>query len=119
MLQAPGTLLLTLGLVLIRRWVPLPLWLIALLVLAWIVKDALLYPLLRQAYELDGPVRSNTILGERAIARERLAPSGFVRVRGELWRAELPAGESVVEEGGAVRVVGSRGMTLLVEREED
>ncbi len=52
------------------------------------------------------------LIGATGEATERLAPSGHVRVRGELWEArsssELPA-------GSRVRVVAVHGLVLEVE----
>ena len=52
----------------------------------WVVKDLLMFPFLRRAYEPDvtGAAR---LAGERGVAEGDLTPRGYVRVRGELWRA--------------------------------
>ncbi len=54
------------------------------------------------------------MLGRRGIAKGRLAPSGYVQVRGELWKAELAEGSQPVEEGEAILVEEIRGLTLIV-----
>jgi membrane-bound serine protease (ClpP class) len=53
------------------------------------------------------------LVGERAVVRRRLDPSGKVMVRGELWRARA---EETVEAGESVEVVGVDGLTLEVRR---
>ena len=58
------------------------------------------------------------MIGERAIVRERLAPSGYVKVRGELWRAEKSGDGPAIESGQPVRVVKREGLTLFVEEEK-
>jgi membrane-bound serine protease (ClpP class) len=52
------------------------------------------------------------LIGETGIAKEPLAPAGFVMIQGELWRAVVE-GEPV-EPGAPVRVVGVDGLTLKV-----
>jgi len=42
-----------------------------------------------------------------------------VRVRGELWRAELRTSHGPLGKGEIARVVAIRGMTLLVEPGKD
>ena len=39
-----------------------------------------------------GELITDEILGQFAVVRRRLEPAGYVHVRGELWRAEVPAG---------------------------
>ncbi len=49
--------------------------------------------------------------GQRGVAVERLAPSGMVRVGGELWRAMA---EQVIEVGSEVEITGVDRLTLRV-----
>jgi len=55
------------------------------------------------------------MVGAQGIAKERLAPSGYVQVRGELWKAELMEGSPPLEKGDRVRVEGVRGLRLVVQ----
>jgi membrane protein implicated in regulation of membrane protease activity len=55
-------------------------------------------------------------LGTRGVAKTALAPSGVVLASGEQWTADSADGTSI-EEGHPVRVVGQRGLTLIVEAE--
>ncbi len=87
-------------------------WAITLL-LAYIAKDFLLYPLLRRSYEEDRRTGAEPLIGRTGIAVEELNPVGYVRVRGELWRAEAAGG--AVPAGAPVTVVSTDGMTLVVE----
>ena len=82
----------------------------------WVIKDFALYPVLRIAYEDGSPNATDSLVGALGTARERLDPSGYVRVGSELWRAELVADDTCVESGEPVRVREVRGLTLLVER---
>jgi membrane protein implicated in regulation of membrane protease activity len=91
----------------------LPAWAAGLLVALWVLKDAAMYPLVRKAYEAT-PTGSECLVGERGIARERLAPRGYVEVRGALWRAEVARGTRDVDPGEQVTVCGANGLTLFV-----
>lgn len=53
--------------------------------------------------------------GARGIAKERLAPSGYVFVRGELWKAVLMKGSPPIEEREGVLVHAKEGLTLVVQ----
>jgi membrane-bound serine protease (ClpP class) len=79
----------------------------------WVVKDLLLFPFLRRAYEPDltGAAR---LVGERGVAEGDLTPHGYVRVRGELWRATANSVEQPLSRGTEVEVIGAEGMEVTV-----
>lgn len=79
----------------------------------WVVKDFVLYPWLRIAYEPPRPSGVEALIGETAIVRRRLTPTGMVRIRGEIWRAEAVDSEPV-EAGTEVRVERAEGLRLFV-----
>uniref|UniRef100_A0A832MLP3 Nodulation protein NfeD n=1 Tax=Eiseniibacteriota bacterium TaxID=2212470 RepID=A0A832MLP3_UNCEI len=54
---------------------------------------------------------ARALVGRRAEAVERLAPSGLVRIDGELWRA---VSEAPVDAGAQVDITGVDGLTLRV-----
>lgn len=103
--------------VLLYRRGLLPGWAGALLVAAAMAKDAALYPLLRTAYETDTSSAIERLIGLRGVAVETLAPCGYVRVHGELWRSEATAAGPEIRPGNAVTVHAVRGTTLLVRPE--
>jgi membrane protein implicated in regulation of membrane protease activity len=115
LLQLPSQALAVLVLVLVRRWLDLPPWLFWTCIAGWVLKDVILFPFLWRAYDWDRAGRANSMVGLRGEAVEQLAPAGYVRVRGELWRAEVVGDGRPIEAGEAVAVRGSRGLTLLVE----
>jgi membrane protein implicated in regulation of membrane protease activity len=120
-LQLPGVALLVLILILVRRWVDIPTWALWGIVALWVAKDVILFPFVWRSYDWSRPEDANPMFGARGIARERLAPSGYVRVRGELWHAEVVENGPTIEKGAMVRVLGIRGLTLIVkpDHEED
>jgi len=117
-LQAPAVLLLVLVLTLVGRWVDIPAWFFWGLVGLWVVKDLSLFPLVWRAYDTDCAGVANCIVGARGIADDRLAPSGYIRVRGELWRAELMGDGPPIDKGQRVRVRGISGLKLIVQADD-
>ena len=115
LLQLPALALLVLILMFAQRWVDLPAWIFWGSLAVWVVKDAVLYPFVWRAYDWERSEGSNSMVGAKGIAKERLAPSGYVQVRGELWKAELAEGYPSVQEKDPVLVREIRGLTLIVE----
>ena len=115
LLQLPALVFLALILYLIRLWVQMPAWLIWGMVGLWVVKDVILFPFVWRSYDQDRYADANTMIGLRGIVKDRLAPSGYVEVHGELWQAEVVEGATYVESGDAVRVKEIRGLTLIVQ----
>jgi membrane protein implicated in regulation of membrane protease activity len=114
LLQLPGLGFVALTAFCLWRWADVPGWLALALIAAWAAKDAVAYPFLRRAYGGPGGPGTARLVGQLAIARRELAPEGYVAVGSELWRAELEPGEPPVAAGRPVRIVGARGLTLVV-----
>ena len=114
--QIPGWVLAGVGGWWLHRTIGVPIWAAAGVLVVWVVKDFALYPLLRSAYEVDGRTPVDRLVGERGHAVQRLAPRGYVRVRGELWISETDGG-SVVEEGAPVMISAVDGNTLVAREE--
>jgi membrane protein implicated in regulation of membrane protease activity len=118
LIQLPGTVLLVLVILLINRWwVTVPLWLGLGIVGLAIVKDLVLFPLVWRSYVGGNPDDSSSMIGRRGIVIGRLDPEGYVRVRGELWRAETVENDRPVEEGQSVAVVEVSGLKLYVRKD--
>lgn len=88
-------------------------WVAPGLLAAWVVKDMALYPLLRSAYEVNEAPPVERLIGRRGVAVERLAPSGYVRIGGELWRARA-SDAAPIAPNLTVEVVGAEGLMLAV-----
>ena len=115
LLQLLELILFIIALWVVERWVMLPVWLLWGAVVIWVIKDALLYPLVWQAYNPDQPEIVLLLVDAKGIAKERLEPSGYIRVGGALWKAELVEGCAPVAAGEAVRVNERHGLTLSVQ----
>ena len=119
LLQLPLLVLLLVALFFIRQWVDIPLWLIWGLVALLVVKDVIMFPRVWRSYDQSRPGDPTSIIGMRGIAKDRLAPTGYIKVRSELWRAEVMEGHSPIADGKGVLVVGIEGLTLLVLPEDE
>jgi membrane protein implicated in regulation of membrane protease activity len=114
-LQLPALALFVMALILSRRWIGIPLWSFWGLVGLWVAKDVILFPFVWRAYDARERKGEDAMIGRQGIVQDRLAPSGFVQVRGELWQAELMDGGPPVEKGVAVKIRKTRGLTLIVQ----
>ena len=54
------------------------------------------------------------LIGESGVVEEKIDPEGLIFAHGEYWRA---TSNEVVEEGEKVRIIGLRGLKLIVEKE--
>ena len=115
LLQIPFTALLIVVLILIRKWVDLPIWLVYGLVALLVIKDIALYPLVWRSYDPDNPALTNQMEGARGIAIDDLHPAGYVEIGAERWKAEVVGGGPSIRRGQRVIVRGIRGLTLLVQ----
>ncbi len=115
--QVPGWVLAAAGGWWLYTSLSVPTWVAGGVLIIWVIKDIALYPLLRSAYVIDDVRPIEQLVGRVGIAAERLAPHGYIRVRGELWRAEVQ-GVAAVEPDAAVEVVDTDGMRLKVRPRE-
>jgi len=114
LLQLPEAALVVVVLLLLQEWLQFPPWLTWTLVGLWVAKDAALYPFVWRSFDPGYPATLHCLDGEHGVATERLDPSGYIRVRGELWRAELARGARPVDKDEPVRVQAMRGLTVIV-----
>jgi membrane protein implicated in regulation of membrane protease activity len=70
--------------------------------------------MLKKHYQFRSDDPAATLVGQRAVAQEELRPRGYVRLRGELWLAELSVESGAVLPGDEVMVVAIDGLTLRV-----
>ena len=55
------------------------------------------------------------LIGESGVVEEKIDPEGLIFAHGEYWKA---TSNEVVEEGEKVRIIGLRGLKLIVEKEK-
>ena len=112
--QIPAIVLLIMVLILVQQWiVNIPAWIFWGLIAIWIAKDVMLFPFVWRAYD-DRSVDASLIVGAQGIAQERIAPTGYVLVQSELWRAEVMGNSLPIEKGEPVVVQKVSGLTILV-----
>jgi membrane-bound ClpP family serine protease len=113
--QVPGWVVVALVLTAAVRWwgfsKPLAYGLFGL----WMLKDFVLFPLFRRAYEPAAESAAENLIGVRGTATQPVDSGGFVRVGAELWKAKAAKGVARIPRGAAVRVRAVRGLTLIVE----
>lgn len=114
LLQIPGTALLVLILIQLSNRFDLPVWSVWGIIAISVAKDIILFPFVWSAYDWDRQGETHSMVGRRGIAKERLAPSGYIQISGELWKAKVAEGSPPVEKGEGVRVKEMQGLTLLV-----
>lgn len=115
LLQIPDLALLISVLIIIQRWIDLPSWLIWGLILLWVAKDVILFPFLWRAYDSNRSGEKRLMIGKQGIVEEQLSPSGYVRIHGELWQAEVKGKRTSIDKGEIIRVKDINGLKLLVQ----
>lgn len=116
--QVPGWVMIGAGVFAARQWWGLPLEWALVIAGAWLAKDAVLFPLVRRAYEPDGRAPHGPI-GAHGVADTAIDPEGWVHVGPERWRARRASGVvGAIAEGTPILVVELRGHELVVQREE-
>ncbi len=116
--QIPDILVLVLILIFVRHWFNLPRWAVWVLIGVWVGKDIITFCFVWRLYEPTSSKGTDWLIGADGTAEERLAPAGYIRVHGELWRAEAIGG-GTIQKGERVRIRRTRGLTLLVVSEEE
>lgn len=115
LLQIPGFVLLTVVLLLLHSWFNLSLTVMFILLAVWAVKDIILFPFVWKAYAPAGLFAAGErLVGERGYAVENLDPTGYVRIKHELWRARIPDGHPPISPDSPVIVEEQHGLTLIV-----
>ena len=101
-------------LVLVRHWINYPVWVVWLTIPLLIVKDVIMFQFTWRAYD---KANQNAMIGAEGTVTDKLSPSGYVRIQGELWRAIVIDSGSVIEEGETATVTNIDGLTLHVQSE--
>jgi membrane protein implicated in regulation of membrane protease activity len=115
--QIPDLLILVLVLFVLEWWMDLRFWLYGAIVGIWITKDVLMFPFVWHAYDTSQQ-GAKSLIGTEGVVEEQLNPSGYIRVRGELWQAEVMESKAPIEKGETVLVEGAYGLILLVQPNE-
>jgi len=113
-LQLPGQFLFVLIMLLIRQWAEFPAYLTWGLIVFWVGKDVFLFPFLWRFYHPNYYPDRFRMVGRKGFTLSRLDPGGYVRVRGERWRADAIEGHAPIDKGESIRVEAIDGLKLKV-----
>lgn len=119
LLQLPALALLLMALVLVQRWIEITDWIFWGSIAAWVAKDIGLYFFTWRAYDTKAAGPGHSMIGTLGITQNRLAPRGLIHIRGELWTAEVWGGGKAIERGKKVKVRDIKGLTLMVQPEDE
>lgn len=117
-----GTLLEEAALVVVMLWVlpifdiRVPWWGLAIMMAALAIVAYITYRIGKGTFAVKHRVALEAMIGCEGKVVKPLAPVGYVKVRGELWKA---TGGSEFEVGDEVVVVGFDGMKLIVRPKEN
>jgi len=114
LLQIPDVLILFLAFSILQRWASVPSWLMWGVVVSWLLKDVVLFLFIWRAFEEVSADARQALIGADGVAAEELAPSGYIRVHGVLWQAQVLEQGKVVHKGDNVVVHGVDGRLLTV-----
>jgi membrane protein implicated in regulation of membrane protease activity len=113
--QILGWAILALVLYVLVHKTEVPRWAAMGLFILWVIKDLAMFPLVRSSYEGNARTGAETLIGSRGRVQEPLTPEGYVKINGELWKAQTESPDQLLARDTPVRVRGARGFTLIVE----
>lgn len=87
-------------------------------VFAYVVKDFVLFPRVRSAYEVAEHEPGGGLVGARGLVVVSIDPEGWVEIGHERWRARTEQTDVVIPAGVHVRVRALQGQVVLVDSEE-
>lgn len=108
--QIPGLIIIFIVLVFIKRWIEIPSIVFWGIILAWVVKDIVLFFYTWGAYQVE---KKDRMIGMHGITMDNVIESGYISVNGERWRA-VNQGNEPVEKGKTVRIHDRKGLTLFI-----
>jgi membrane-bound ClpP family serine protease len=112
--QIPGLALAVLLLWWLTRFFPIPLFYICTLLGLWLLKDIMIFPFVWHSYDNTSGNVLEKMIGKTGTAINDLNPFGYVRIGGEMWKAEIIQGNRAVGKGEPVVVTGVDGLLLTV-----
>ena len=90
----------------------IPLWALALMMIAWGTYSYISYRLCKKALDKKVTSPGEAMIGCQGQAKTCLDPDGIVQVQGELWKATTA--DSIIQSGEDVVVKGISGLTVFV-----
>lgn len=112
--QIPGLILVIALLFWVMQGFSIPLFYVYLLTGLWILKDIIIFPFVWHSYDDTKRNVLEKMIGKTGTAVDDINPAGYVRIGGEMWKAEVLPGEIAVNKGDPVVVTGIDGLLLTV-----
>jgi membrane-bound ClpP family serine protease len=113
-LQLAGLLAVALILYVINIFIEIEQWISIGIIIVWVIKDIILFPLVWRSYDWDRNKSEDSMIGAEGVATEPIAPTGYIMVRGELWKAQNMKKDKTIERGQKVLVHDVNGLLLYV-----
>ena len=89
----------------------IPLWGMICILAALLLFSVYTYIMGRRALSKKPMFTSEAIIGLEGITTTRLSPNGYIKVKGELWKA---SSESIIDVGETIIVTEIEGLKLIV-----
>lgn len=90
----------------------MPLWGLVILMTGLAIYSGVMYRVGRQTFFIRPKVAAENLIGSEGKVTSPLAPDGYVKVQGVLWKATC--NESELGVGDEVEVLGMEGLRLIV-----
>jgi len=114
LLQIPGAALVTLLLVGLNYMDFVAVPTAALLLVAWVLKDVVMYRFVGTSYGPGPPHGVDALIGRVGTVAQDLSPRGSVLLGAEHWSARVMEGERTLLRGTSVRVNRVEGYVVVV-----
>lgn len=111
--QIPELSLTIIVLFIIKYFYDYPLWIIVLVVILSILKDAVMFRFTWKSYVVHKKGDYAGLLGQHAVAQADFKQSGLVKINGELWKAEV---DLPVKKGEKLIITDVKGLLLIAEK---
>jgi len=97
-----------------RFGIYIPLWGLVLLMIAWCAYSVYGYRIGSRALRRKPVAGLTAMIGSKGEVVKPLAPDGFIKIKGELWRAA--SADKNIKVGEEVVVMGQDGLRLIVSK---
>jgi membrane protein implicated in regulation of membrane protease activity len=112
--QIPGWAITVVVAAALVHWEIIPKWLGYAGFAGLVLKDLVMFPYLRSAYEAKVKSGSAALVGKKGIAQSDLTPEGYIKIHLELWRAVAEPANQTIAAGTEVEVIDAEGMKVFV-----
>ena len=116
LLEIPDLAILLILLSVLSKFFNISTCLMITIIFIWIAKDIILFPKVWKAYDSNNPSPIEQLIGMEGIVMHPPNPVGYIKVKGELWKAEIRNHKYPVSKGDEIKVCAVKGTTLIIEK---